>query len=127
MSSFIATFPGMNQVSAMCHFPRDEPGVGDVHGHAFVAHDLGVQIMVVDLQRDELPRERILAGLDEEVAFGVLHGNRIPRQGGEILVQLGAEGREAVLLRLEREGQEYGQEGRQEPFHSSTPSGMKAE
>ena len=34
---------------------------------------------------------------------------------------------EAVLLRLERENEEYGQEGRQEPFHSSTPSGMKAE
>ena len=83
--------------------------------------------MVVDLQRDELPREGILAGLDEEVALGVLHGDRVPGQGGEILFQLGAQGREAVLLRLERENEEYGQEGRQEPFHSSTPSGMKAE
>ena len=83
--------------------------------------------MVVDLQRDELPREGILARLDEEVAFGVLHGDGIPRQRGEILLQLGAQGLEAILLRLERKSEKCGQEGRQEPFHSSTPSGMKAE
>ena len=109
------------------HLARNEPGVGDVHGHAVVAHDLGIQVMVVDLQRDELPREGILAGFDEEVAFGVLHGDRIARQGGEILLQLGTQGVEPVVLRLQGEGKEYGQEGRQEPFHSSTPSGMKAE
>ena len=109
------------------HLARNEPGVGDVHGHAVVAHDLGIQVMVVDLQRDELPREGILAGFDEEVAFGVLHGDRVPGQCGEIFLQLGAQGLEAILLRLERESEKYGQENRQEPFHSSTPSGMKAE
>ena len=68
--------------------------------------------MVVDLQRDELPREGILAGFDEEVAFGVLHGDRVPGQRGEIFLQLGAQGLEAVLLCLDRECKEYGQEGR---------------
>ena len=83
--------------------------------------------MVVDLQCDELPREGILAGLDEEVAFGILHGDGVPHQRGKVLLQLGAKGFEPVLLRLERESEKQGQQGRQKAFHNSTPSGMKAE
>ena len=94
---------------------------------AVVAHDLGLQIMVVDLQRDELPREGILAGLDEEVALGVLDAQRLSGQSGEILFELRAQRLVPLVLRGERERGEKGRQGQQKAFHNTTPSGMKAE
>ena len=83
--------------------------------------------MVVDLERDELPRQGVLAGFDEEVAFGVLDRDGIARERGEILLQFRAQGLETLFLCGERDRGEKGRQGRQEPFHNSTPSGMKAE
>ena len=95
--------------------------------HPVVPHDLGIQVMVVDLQRDELPDQGILAGLDEEIAFRILDGKGFPRQGGEILLEFRSQGVEAVVLRPQHDGSQQGRQHRQQPFHSSTPSGMKAE
>ena len=60
--------------------------------------------MVVDFEGGILPYQGILAGLDEEIAFLVLHGYRFSGQGQEVLVQLGTQFR----IRLLRKGQQGG-------------------
>ena len=60
-----------------------------MHGHGVVSHDVGTQVVVVDLDGYVLTHQGILAGFNEEIAFGVLDGGAFPGQGREVFFQLG--------------------------------------
>ena len=104
----------------------EEPLAGDVNGHGVISHDLGLEVVVVNLEGGILLHQGVLAGLDEKIAFLVLYGYGLSGQGQDVLVQLGPQFR----IRLLRKGQQGGRQGRQsqeQPSHNTTPSGIKVE
>ena len=54
---------------------------------SFGAHDRRIEVMVVDLQGDELPYERVGGGFDQEVAFLLLHLRAFTLDGHEVFIE----------------------------------------
>ena len=79
------------------HLAGEEPLPGHVDGHGVVSHDLGLEVVVVDFEGGVLPHQGILAGFYEEIAFLILDGHRLSRDGQEVLVQLGSQLRIGLL------------------------------
>ena len=107
-------------------FSGKEPILGDMHGHGIVSHHLGLEIVVVNLERHVLAHQGILRGGNEVVALSALHLSALSEERHEILLQFGPQFRIGFLC-PGSPGQNGRHDAYQPLFHRTTPSGIKAE